>query len=345
METSADATDRIREDKQEIPSLYPSLDMAQVQQPYSYDQMNNPQSNSADPYASEHLDNHYATANATAANDNQYATASTTKNPDEDVDFEGKPYETGEGEITTDTSNNLSPNSLAPTAPSLEKQQTLMAPSANHNRPVIENPKTSDDFYGYTADPVLKQICYGKKFALRNHKEKKITKFEVRVDDQAFMLLQGSEKDQMLNGFSLKVLSLGIVKTRFSFALSDNMGTKVIEASRGIGASTFIDLNFHYYGEKVKCGYIQPTGFNLNRISYNIYDVNRRHLFTFQSGMLRGLFSDGYSLVTPNKKETLAKFARNGDVIFEGRGLEPGQVDMKQKLLVLAAGMIMQMHI
>jgi len=375
--------ENIRADKQEIPSLYPTLDLGQISQPYSYDQANTEQQS----------------ASTTVGPTDYYATAQRTVNPDEDVDFDGKPYSVGEGEISTEdpktevtepetveksgglgaklntfatklndnmakldvkanklltpaaasSSNTLSPDTL--TAPGtmsrgeLLAQKTKLGHGQAHSRPIIEEPKTTDDYAGYTADPVLKQICYGTKFALRNHKEKGVTKFEVRVNDAPYMLLQGSEKDQMLNGFSLKVLSLGIVKTRFSFALSDNHGTQVIEASRGIGASTFIDLNFHYFGEKLKCGYIQPTGFNLNRISYHIYDENKRHLFTFQSGMLRGLLSSGYDLVLPNKKEKFATFARNGDLVYSGRGLDHSVIPMKQKLLILATCQIMQMHI
>merc|ERR1712170_215183 len=107
--------------------------------------------------------------------------------------------------------------------------------------------------------------------------------------------------DQMLNGFSLKVLTLGIVKTRFIFSLMDTQGAKVFEAYRKIGTSTSIDVDLTYFKDAIKCGQIHPTGFNLNRISYHVYDDAKRKIFTLQSGVLRGIFTDGYDLVLPDK--------------------------------------------
>lgn len=210
--------------------------------------------------------------------------------------------------------------------------------------PIIKNAKTIDDFAGFTAHPLLKHLCNANVLRLRHFFENKHTKFEIRTDDSPHVFVQGKEEESMINGFTLKVLSLGIVKTKFELSLSDNSGQKMITIIRPIGASTFLQVYLEYFGKHEFIGKIQPTGFNLNRISYNIYDENARHVYTFQGGMLRGLFSDGYELVNPNKKsQKFAKYARNGDISFTGKDKE--HLFMKHRMLIMAAGMIMKLHI
>jgi len=281
--------------------------------------------------------------------------------PISEVDFDGNPYPTeSTGEIET---SEIAPSptnteklhwkdrpvqNLVTLSNQMRKKQTTTKHTERHNRPILQTAQSEDDFSGYTADPVLQNICAGNKFKLGKHKEKGITKFEIRVDDQPHILLTGSEKDQMLNGFSLKVLTLGIVKTRFAFSLNDTQGAKVFECSRGVGTSKFINVEMTYFKDSVKCGKIYPTSFNVNRVTYPIYDDNGRHLFTFQGGMLRGLFSDGWDLILPDKKTKVATYNK-GTLEFKGQDKAiPGTasfVTMKQKLLAIACCELIQMHI
>jgi hypothetical protein len=277
--------------------------------------------------------------------------------PTEELDIDGKPYPT-----ETDADIATSPvekevdmsklhwkdrpvENLVTLQNQVRKVETTVRHSESHARPIVENCQSEDDFAGFTADPVLNVICRGQKFQLKCRKEKGVTKFEVRVDDQPAILLNGSEKDQMLNGFSLKVLTLGIVKTRFSFSLNDTQGAKVFEAYRKIGTSTFIDVDLTYFKDSMKCGQIQPTGFNLNRISYHVYDDAKRKIFTLQGGVLRGIFSSGWDLVLPDKKK-IGTYS-NGVLEFKEQGV-PGTakfITMKQKILAIAACQLIQLHV
>jgi len=218
---------------------------------------------------------------------------------------------------------------------------------------IVKNPKTPDDFAGYTAHPLLKHLCNANTLRLRHFFENRHTKFEIRTDDSPHVFVQGKQEESMINGFTLKVLSLGIVKTKFELSLSDNAGQRMITVVRPIGASTFLNVYFEYFGKKEFIGKVQPTGFNLNRISYNIFNENAYHIYTFQGGMLRGLFSDGYELVNPNKKKQVyAKYARNGDIkLLTQKGAQlqfpgdEGRMMMKHRMLILAAGMVMKLHV
>merc|ERR1712117_513464 len=271
------------------------------------------------------------------------------KPTEQELDIDGKPYPTeSEGDIKTspvekdvDMSKlhwkDRPVENLITLKNQVRKVETTVRHQESHARPVLENCQSVDDFAGFTADPVLNVICRGQKFELKNRKEKGVTKFEIRVDDQPAILLNGAEKDQMLNGFSLKVLTLGIVKTRFSFALNDTQGAKVFEAYRKIGTSTSIDVDLTYFKDSIKCGQIQPTGFNLNRISYHVFDDAKRKVFTLQGGILRGIFSDGWDLVLPDKKK-IGTY-RRGVLEFKEQGV-PGTakfITMKQKILAIAA--------
>merc|ERR1712117_316829 len=268
---------------------------------------------------------------------------------EQELDIDGKPYPTeSEAEIATSPVekevdySKLHPKdrpveNLVTLKNEIRKVETTVRHSEKHARPIVENCQSEDDFAGFTADPVLNVICRGQKFELKCRKEKGVTKFEIRVDDQPAILLNGAEKDQMLNGFSLKVLTLGIVKTRFSFALNDTQGAKVFEAYRKIGTSTSIDVDLTYFKDSIKCGQIQPTGFNLNRISYHVFDDAKRKVFTLQGGILRGVFSDGWDLVLPDKKK-IGTY-RRGVLEFKEQGV-PGTakfITMKQKILAIAA--------
>jgi len=275
-----------------------------------------------------------------------------------EVDFDGNPYPTESmGEIETSTTVSEAENVHWKDKPvqnfvtmknQMRKMQTTTKHAERHNRPILQTAQSEDDFAGFTADPVLHNICAGSKFKLGKHKEKGVTKFEIRVDDQPHILLTGSEKDQMLNGFSLKVVTLGIVKTRFAFSLNDTQGAKVFECSRGVGMSKYINVDMTYFKESIKCGKIYPTSFNVNRVTYPIYDENNRHLFTFQGGMLRGLFSDGWDLILPDKKTKVATYDK-GLLEFKGQDKAiPGTasyITMKQKLLAIACCELIQMHI
>lgn len=277
--------------------------------------------------------------------------------PTEELDIDGKPYPTeSEADIATSPVekevdySKLHPKdrpveNLVTLKNQIRKVETTVRHSEKHARPIVENCQSEDDFAGFTADPVLNVICRGQKFELKCRKEKGVTKFEVRVDDQPAILLNGSEKDQMLNGFSLKVLTLGIVKTRFSFSLNDTQGAKVFEAYRKIGTSTSIDVDLTYFKDSIKCGQIQPTGFNLNRISYHVFDDAKRKIFTLQGGVLRGIFSSGWDLVLPDKKK-VGTYS-NGVLEFKEQGV-PGTakfITMKQKILAIAACQLIQLHV
>merc|ERR1712038_508144 len=277
--------------------------------------------------------------------------------PAEELDMDGKPYpsETAAEIATSPVEKELDVSklhwkdrpveNLVTMKNQVRKVETTVRHQESHARPIVENCQSEDDFAGFTADPVLNVICRGQKFELKCRKEKGVTKFEVRVDDQPAILLNGAEKDQMLNGFSLKVLTLGIVKTRFSFALNDTQGAKVFEAYRKIGTSTFIDVDLTYFKDAIKCGQIQPTGFNLNRITYHVYDDAKRKVFTLQGGVLRGVFSDGWDLVLPDKKK-IGTY-RRGVLEFKEQGV-PGTatfITMKQKILAIAACQLIQLHV
>merc|ERR1712178_112940 len=286
-----------------------------------------------------------------------------SKPTEQELDIDGKPYPTeSEGDIKTspvekdvDMSKlhwkDRPVENLITLKNQVRKVETTVRHQESHARPVLENCQSVDDFAGFTADPVLNVICRGQKFELRNRKEKGVTKFEIRVDDQPAILLNGSEKDQMLNGFSLKVLTLGIVKTRFSFSLNDTQGAKVFEAYRKIGTSTSIDVDLTYFKDSIKCGQIQPTGFNLNRISYHIYDDAKRKIFTLQGGILRGIFSGSWDLLLPDKTK-IATYGAKGNVDgwfleFKEQGV-PGSakfITMKQKILAIAACQLIQLHV
>lgn len=277
----------------------------------------------------------------------------TVKPQEQELDLDGNPYPTEEtGDVCTspveqDTSKlhwkDRPVQNLVLAQTEMRKVGTTVKHNERHERPIIENCQGEDDFAGFTADPVLNKMCCGNRFQLKNHKQKGVTKFEVRVDDQSGIIMEGSEKDQMLNGFSLKVLTLGIVKTRFAFSLMDTQGAKVFEASRGIGTSTFIDVDLTYFKDKIKCGQIQPTGFNINRISYHIYNDKKEKVFTLQGGILRGLFSDGWEIVRPDNKK-IGSYGK-GVLTFTKPGVPGtvGYVTMKQKILAIAACQLIQL--
>jgi len=277
----------------------------------------------------------------------------TVKPEEQELDLDGNPYPTEEtGDVATspveqDVSKlhwkDRPVQNLVLAQTELRKVGTTVKHNERHERPILENCQGEDDFAGFTADPVLNKLCCGNKFQLKNHKQKGVTKFEVRVDDQSGIIMEGSEKDQMLNGFSLKVLTLGIVKTRFAFSLMDTQGATVFEAYRGIGTSTFIDVDLTYFQEKIKCGQIQPTGFNINRISYHIYNDKKEKIFTLQGGILRGLFSDGWDIVRPDNKK-IGSFGKSV-LTFTNPGVPGtgGYVTMKQKILAIAACQLIQL--
>jgi len=272
---------------------------------------------------------------------------------EQELDLDGNPYPTEEtGEVcSSPIEQDLSKlhwkdrpvENFVLAQTQIRKVGTTVKHNEKHERPVLVNCQSEDDFAGFTADPVLNKMCCGEKFQLKNHKQKGVTKFEVRVNDQSGIIMEGSEKDQMLNGFSLKVLTLGIVKTRFSFSLMDTQGATVFEAYRGIGTSTFVDVDLTYFKDKIKCGRIQPTGFNINRISYHIYDDKKEKVFTVQGGILRGLFSDGWEIVRPDGKK-IGNYGK-GVLIFTKPGVPgtAGYVTMKQKILAIAACQLIQL--
>merc|ERR1711912_151288 len=156
-----------------------------------------------------------------------------SKPTEQELDIDGKPYPTeSEGDIKTspvekdvDMSKlhwkDRPVENLITLKNQVRKVETTVRHQESHARPIVENCQSEDDFAGFTADPVLNVICRGQKFSLKRFQQKGNSKLEVRVDNQPAILLSGSEKDQMLNGFSLKVLTLGIVKTRFAFSLND----------------------------------------------------------------------------------------------------------------------------
>ena len=75
--------------------------------------------------------------------------------------------------------------------------------------------------------------------------------YEIRPDGKTFIALHGLEDARMLNGFTLTVLTLGIVNTTFSISLSagsDSEASKVLELKRPLGASDYIEVWFSPFG-------------------------------------------------------------------------------------------------
>ena len=190
----------------------------------------------------------------------------------------------------------------------------------------------------------------------------KKTKFEIGANcSKAFenLVFYGSVDDQMLNGFSLKVLTLGIVNTRFSISFycrdennqsnSSEMDRKCLEISRPIGASNHIEVWFSSHGDwktnKQKIGYVLPGSFDIGTIKFHVMSPQKVDRGTFKSGMARGLFSDDYTFIGPIGKSggvKGAKMTRDGTIKFTDTGK---QYDLHTKLLVMCAAIIMKTNI
>jgi hypothetical protein len=170
--------------------------------------------------------------------------------------------------------------------------------------------------------------------------------FEIKPDGKKFIALQGSEDANMLNGFSLKVLTLGIVNTKFSISLHAGE-TKCFEIYRPIGSSEYIEIYFTPDGSrpweeaKIKIGYVRPTSINLTRIQYAIHDSNKIEVGRMSSSALRGLFNDNFEYVT-KKKEKGCKLQKNGLLTFTNTGCG---FDIHMKLLCLAASILIKFNI
>jgi len=184
----------------------------------------------------------------------------------------------------------------------------------------------------------------------------KKTKFEIGVNCQKAMeniVLYGSVDDQMLNGFSLKLLTLGIVNTRFSISFSckeegrsSEPDRKCLEISRPIGTSDHIEIWFSPHGDfqsnKQKIGYVLPESLNINSIKFQVLSAQKIQRGTFKSGMARGLFSDDYTFICAGGKVKGATMKRDCNIQFTETGK---QFDLHTKLLVLCAGIIIKTNI
>lgn len=196
---------------------------------------------------------------------------------------------------------------------------------------------------------IMTRLASAIRINFKRFKVKNLTKFEIRLDGDPNIQISGSENDNMLDGFSLKVLSLGIVNTRFGIKLYDiasNDPNKdvtsqkpLLTISRYVGLSDYIEVACPQNPEKQQIiGYIYPTGFTLNKITYNICNIHKQVMYKFESGMMRGLFSDGYSLVNLNRTN-LGKLLRGSIELKHANSMDVGS-----KLLTLATGLIMTLH-
>jgi len=176
--------------------------------------------------------------------------------------------------------------------------------------------------------------------------------FEIRPNKESYISMFGAEDNNMINGFSLKVLTLGLVNTKFSLSLNSNGVTndgqpsKVLEITRPIGMSEYIEVWLAEFGDfdkrKRLIGYVRPTSFKLTRIEFAVCGPKKVERGRMRSYALRGLFTDGYEFVQAGSKATGAKMDRSGLISLTQTGQ---QFDLENRLLLVAAGMLIKFNI
>lgn len=174
--------------------------------------------------------------------------------------------------------------------------------------------------------------------------------FEILADAEKYKILSGVEDSNMINGFSLKVLTLGIVNTKFSLSFNSD-GKKVFEILRPIGSSNYIEIYLNSIGaeigndkkfnqDKKLIGYVRPTSFNINKIQFAVCNENKVEIGRFSTGVLRGLLSDKFEYVSTTRRKK-CKLHRHGLIDFTESGRKD---DVNVKLLYLAAAIMIKFN-